>query len=87
MKTDGPVFGVAEEVRSFLPDAVLAQPVWESHPADLASGLAGPERSLATAYAEYHARDRARGGYGVEAPPELIEAVRELEEEVLHAAP
>ena len=87
VKTDGPVFGVAEEVRSFLPDAVLAQPVWESHPADLASGLAGPERSLAAAYAEYHARDRARGGYGVEAPPELIEAVRELEEEVLRAAP
>lgn len=85
--TSGPVFGLADEVRSFLPGAVMAQPVWEVHAADPGSAAAGPERSLAAAYAEYHALDKARGGYGVAAPPELVAAVRELEEEVLHAAP
>ena len=85
--TAGPVFGVAEEVRSFLPDTVLAHPVWEEFPSGPMVATAGPERSLAAAYAEFHALDKARGGYGTEASAELIEAVRELEEEVLRAAP
>jgi hypothetical protein len=85
--TAGPVFGVADEVRSFLPDAVLAQATWEPHPTDAAAAHGGPERSLAAAYAEFHALPRSRGGYEVAASEELIAAVAELEEEVLRAAP
>ena len=84
--TAGPVFGVAEEVRSFLPDAVMAQATWEQHPSGAPSGEGGAERSLAAAYAEFHALEKSRGGYGVEAPAALVAAVRELEEEVLRAA-
>ena len=87
VQTAGPVFGLADEVRRFLPDAVMAQPVWEPKEAGPGGGSAGPERSLADAYGEFHARDKAHGGYGVPAPPELLAAVRELEEEVVAAAP
>src|SRR5437660_7606137 len=45
--TAGPVFGIADEVRSFLPDAVLAQATWEPHPTDAAAAHGGAERSLA----------------------------------------
>jgi len=85
--TAGPVFGIADEVRSFLPDAVLAQATWEPHLAGTTPGAGGPERSLASAYAEFHALPKARGGYDVPAPEDLIAAVRELEEEVLRATP
>ena len=85
--TAGPVFGVADEVRSFLPDAVLAQATWEPHPTDAAAVHGGPERSLAAAYAEFHALPKSRGGYEVPASGDLIAAVAELEEEVLRAAP
>lgn len=87
VQTSGPVFGVAEEVRSFLPDAVLAHPVWEEFPSGSTLVTGGTERSLANAYAEFHALDKPHGGYGVEAPAELIEAMRELEEEIERAAP
>lgn len=87
VQTAGPVFGLADEVRSFLPDAVMAQPVWEPRQAEPGEGSVGPERSLATAYGEFHALEKARGGYGVPAPPELLAAVAELEEEVSLAAP
>jgi exonuclease SbcD len=85
--TAGPVFGIADEVRSFLPDAVLAQATWEPHATDGQPAAGGPERSLAAAYAEFHALPKSRSGYGVAASEELIAAVRELEEEVLRAAP
>jgi hypothetical protein len=85
--TAGPVFGIADEVRSFLPDAVLAQATWQPHPTDGQAAAGGPERSLAAAYAEFHALPKSRGGYEVAASEELIAAVRELEEEVLGAAP
>ncbi|HEY4938493.1 MAG TPA: exonuclease SbcCD subunit D [Actinomycetota bacterium] len=85
--TPGPVFGIADEVRTFLPDAVLAQAKWQPHPTDGQAAGGGPERSLAAAYAEFHALPKSRGGYEVAASEELIAAVRELEEEVLGAAP
>ena len=85
--TPGPVFGIADEVRGFLPDAVLAQARWEPHTADGPAAAGGPERSLAAAYAEFHALPKSRGGYEVAASEELIAAVQELEEEVLRAAP
>lgn len=85
--TPGPVFGIADEVRSFLPDAVLAQATWQPRTEEIHAAAAGSERSLATAYAEFHALPRARGGYDVPAPEELLAAVRELEEEVLRATP
>jgi len=84
--TAGPVFGIAEEVRSFLPDAVLAQASWEPQGAD-AETRAAPERSLTAAYADFHALPKARGGYDVPAPVALLEALGELEEEVAYAAP
>jgi exonuclease SbcD len=86
--TAGPVFGIADEVRSFLPGAVLAQATWTprlapgSPPRD---GVA--ERSLAPAYAEFYAGPKSRGGYEVPVPEPLLAAVRELEEEVAGAAP
>jgi hypothetical protein len=65
----------------------MAQATWEPHPADGLPVVGGAERSLATAYAEFHALPKSRGGYDVPAPEELIAAVRELEEEVLRATP
>lgn len=85
--TAGPAFGIADEVRSFLPDAVMAQATWEPRPADALPIVGGAERSLATAYAEFHGLPKSRGGYDVPASDELLAAVRELEEEVLRAAP
>lgn len=84
VRTSGPVFGLAEEVRRFLPDAVQVHGQWVHQPLD--PGAAAQDRSLSTAYAEFHALDKPRG-YGVPAPPALLAAVRELEEEVLRAAP
>ena len=66
---------------------MLAQATWEPHPTDAAAAHGGAERSLAAAYAEFHALPKSRGGYEVAASEELIAAVAELEEEVLRAAP
>ncbi|HLI56080.1 MAG TPA: hypothetical protein VKY26_03500, partial [Actinomycetota bacterium] len=81
--TAGPVFGIADEVRSFLPDAVLAQATWQPRVAPPPT----PERSLATAYAEFHAQPKSQGGHDVPAPQELVDLVAELEEEVAGATP
>lgn len=85
--TAGPVFGIADEVRSFLPDAVLAQATWQARLADLPPEVAGQERSLAAAYAEFHAQPKSQGGHDVPAPQRLLDLVAELEEEVAGAAP
>ncbi|HEU5003313.1 MAG TPA: exonuclease SbcCD subunit D [Actinomycetota bacterium] len=84
VQTAGPVFGLAEEVRRFLPDAVQVSGHWERQEPGAGDGTALQDRSLASAYAEFHALDKPRG-YGVPAPPALLAAVRELEEEVLRA--
>ncbi|MGH2813234.1 MAG: exonuclease SbcCD subunit D, partial [Actinomycetota bacterium] len=78
--TDGPTFGLADRVREFLPDAVMVQAVWER--TDEQAAVAVGDRALADLYAEFHASAR---GHGTPAPPELLEAVRELEETVIRA--
>lgn len=80
VQTAGPVFGLAEQVRSFLPNAVLVQAVYER--ASAGEQLPRPvEAGIAELYTGYHQRQ-----YGVAAPPELLEEVRALEEEVQGAA-
>lgn len=81
--TAGPVFGIADEVRSFLPDAVLAQATWQARLAEFEPSA--PERSLAAAYAEFHAQPKSQGGHDVPAPQALLDLVGELEEEVAGA--
>ncbi|HEX2259794.1 MAG TPA: exonuclease SbcCD subunit D [Actinomycetota bacterium] len=82
VKTAGPVFGLQEQVRKFLPNALMVQAEY-----DLASSPAGSlprslERGMAELYSDYHVQ-----AHKAAAPPELLEAVRELEEELLGAAP
>lgn len=80
VKTSGPVFGLADQVREFLPNAVTVQAVYERiSAADLDAAEA--ERPLHEAYANFYARE-----HGVEAPKEIIEAFRSLEKEVERAA-
>lgn len=81
VRTDGPVFGLADQVREFIPGAVMVQAVYERTEGEVAPVQ---ERSMTDAYADYHA---SLVGHGVAAPDELIAVVRSLEEEVEHAAP
>jgi exonuclease SbcD len=79
VQTAGPVFGLSETVREFLPNAVFVQAVYERADVEL-ERAARAERSLTESYAEYHA---SPGGHGVEAPEALLEALREIEQEVV----
>ena len=81
VRTDGPVFGLAEQVREFIPGAVMVQALYERVEAEM---IATEERSVTEAYTDYHA---SLLGHGVPAPDPLIDLVRSLEEEVEHAAP
>ncbi|HEX2052288.1 MAG TPA: hypothetical protein VHJ78_01000, partial [Actinomycetota bacterium] len=81
VKTSGPVFGLSDQVRKFLPNAVLVQAVY-----DRIAGYDSPEArpmdaGITDLYAGYHIRQ-----HGVEAPAELLEELRTLEEEVQRAA-
>lgn len=80
IKTSGPVFGLSEDVRKFLPNAVLVQPVYER-----VDGKGQAERRsdapMADVYAEYH-----EIAHGVAAPADLLDAMRIIEEEVVSAA-
>lgn len=82
VQTSGPVFGLGERVRSFLPNAVIVQPVYERATSEVPTE-ARADRPIAEIYGEYHASTH---GHGVPAPLELIEALRSLEEEVARAA-
>lgn len=81
VKTSGPVFGLADQVRKFLPNAVMVQAVYDR--------MAGSEEVVAKSldgritdlYAGYHLR-----AHGVEPPAELIDELKMLEEEVSRAA-
>jgi exonuclease SbcD len=81
VQTSGPVFGLADQVRKFLPNAVMVQAVYDR--------LAGSEEVVAKSldgritdlYAGYHLR-----AHGVEPPAELIDELKTLEEEVQRAA-
>lgn len=79
VKTSGPVFGLAEEVHKFLPDAVMVQAVYERMETT-ALDLADGEVALVDAYDAYH-----RIAHKAQAPDELIELVRELEQAVILA--
>jgi DNA repair protein SbcD/Mre11 len=81
VKTSGPVFGLADQVRKFLPNAVMVQAVYDR--------MAGSEEVVAKSldgritdlYAGYHLR-----AHGVEPPADLIDELKTLEEEVQRAA-
>ena len=75
VKTEGPVFGILEQVRRILPNAVMAQAVWER--AEEQELIAVEDRTLAEAYGEFHISPR---GHGVAAPAELLKIVRDLED-------
>jgi hypothetical protein len=79
VQTAGPVFGLSETVREFLPNAVFVQAVYERAGVEI-ERAARAERSLTESYAEYHA---SPGGHGVNAPEELLEALRDIEQEVV----
>jgi DNA repair protein SbcD/Mre11 len=81
--TAGPVFGLSETVRSFLPNAVFVQAVYERSPVE-AERAVRADRSLADTYAEYHT---SASGHGVAAPDALLDTLRSLEEEVLRETP
>ena len=82
VKTEGPVFGLADRVRAFLPDAVMVQAVYDRIDSTPALDR-DPDSSLTDLYAEFHGSPL---GHGVPAPAELLDAMRALEEEVLRAA-
>jgi DNA repair protein SbcD/Mre11 len=82
VKTAGPVFGLQDQVRRLLPNALMVQAEY-----DLASPPAGSspralERGMADLYSDYYLQ-----AHRVAAPSELLESVRELEEELLGATP
>lgn len=79
VRTDGPVLGLADKVRAFLPNALIVQAVYERVSPDVA--ISASERSLAETYAEYYQQR-----HGASVPAELIEVVRSIEEEVIREA-
>lgn len=79
VQTAGPVFGLSETVREFLPNAVFVQAIYERADVE-AERAARAERSLTEAYAEYHV---SPGGHGVEAPEALLDVLRTIEQEVV----
>lgn len=81
IRTSGPVFGLSEEVRKFLPNAVLVQPVYDKL-VDRGLVERRADAPMADVYAEYH-----EIAHGVVAPADLLDAMRSIEEEILSAAP
>lgn len=80
VKTAGPVFGLTEQVRAFLPNALGVQAVYERTEPEGVAPAAG--RPLNELYADFYAIE-----HGVKAPAELIETFRSLEEDLERAAP
>lgn len=80
VNTTGPVFGLPDQVREFLPNAVKVQAVYERA---AASDLRAVEvdRPLVETYSSFYARE-----HGVEAPKEILDAFRSLEKEAERAA-
>jgi hypothetical protein len=73
------VFGLSETVRSFLPNAVFVQAVYERVTPQV-DRPGNAERSLTDAYAEFHA---SPAGHGIAAPEALLDALRSIEDEVV----
>ena len=82
VKTSGPVFGLADQVRSMLPDAVLVQATYDRLES-LPALDRDPDSSLTDLYSQFH---ESPLGHSVPAPPALLDAMRALEDEVLRAA-
>lgn len=80
VETGGPVVGLADQVREFLPNALLVQAVYDRDESE-GDEIAISERSLSELYAEYFSHQ-----HGAEADEGLLEVVEELEEEVARAA-
>jgi hypothetical protein len=81
VKTSGPVFGLAEQVRRFLPNAVLVQAVYDRLPGADDPQTRPLDGGITDLYAGYHLKQ-----HGVEAPVPLLDELRTLEEEVGRAA-
>lgn len=81
VKTSGPVFGLADQVRKFLPNAVMVQAVYERSPGSEEVAAKSLDGRITDLYAGYHLRQ-----HGVDAPPELLDELKTLEEEVSRAA-
>lgn len=82
VKTSGPVLGLADEVRAFLPNALAVQAVYERSLQPMRAAT-DSEQTITEMYAEFHHSAR---GHSVPAPMELIDVLKTLEEEVLHEA-
>lgn len=83
VRTEGPVIGLSDQVREFLGgNVVLVQGIYERTSAPILT--TDPSSTITERYAQFHASD---SGHGVPAPQELIEQLREIEEEVLREAP
>ncbi|MEX0790457.1 MAG: exonuclease subunit SbcD, partial [Actinomycetota bacterium] len=80
VKTSGPVFGLADQVRKFLPNAVMVQAVYERVAGSEEVAAKSLDGRITDLYAGYHLR-----AHGVEPPVELLDELRTLEEEVQRA--
>jgi exonuclease SbcD len=80
VETGGPVVGLADQVREFLPNALLVQAVYEREDSEVTE-IAISERSIRDLFEDYF-----RVQHGAEADPALLDIVAELEEEVARAA-
>jgi exonuclease SbcD len=81
VKTSGPVFGLVDEVRRFLPNAVMVQAVYERAAATSETSTRSLDGGIADLYSDYHSLT-----HGVQASSELLDAVKELEEELMSAS-
>ncbi|MDQ4149042.1 MAG: exonuclease SbcCD subunit D [Actinomycetota bacterium] len=82
VKTSGPVFGLPDQVRKILPNALMVQAEYDVAASPAGSSPKALERGMSELYSDYHVQ-----AHKVPASSELLEAVRELEEELLGAAP
>lgn len=80
VKTSGPRFGLLDEVRAFLPNAVMVRAEYERAEGET-SPMARPDASLTDLYADFY-----RVTYKAPAGEDLLRAMRALEQEVAHAA-
>lgn len=80
VKTSGPVFGLADQVRKFLPHAVMVQAVYDRAEGEAGGPTKPLDGAMADLYFDYHSLT-----HGVQASSELLDAVRDLEEELLRA--
>lgn len=81
VETDGPRFGLAEEVRATFPNAVIVQGIYDRIDARDRVFSTESDKTLAELYGDYHT-----AAHGADAPDELLATMRELEEAVTAAS-